>query len=88
MPGPKPPEVPLSEGERQELGPGSAAVYSLDGHLIHGNADGGQPGLWALPISLETLSATGEAFQIAEIGVIPGVSQDGTLAFRDGGEGT
>jgi Tol biopolymer transport system component len=74
----------LKTGESSEIGPGSAPVYSRDGYLIHGSADPGDPRLFALPFSLATLKATGEAFPIADGSQSASVAQDGTLVFLDG----
>ena len=74
----------LETGERSEIGPGSAPVYSPDGYLIHGSGDTGEPGLLALPFSLANLKPTGEAFPIAEDGQFASVARDGTLVFLDG----
>jgi len=70
--------------EQTEIGPGSAPVYSQDGHLIHGSGDASDPGLFALPFSLASLTPTGEAFPIAEEGQFASVARDGTLVFLDG----
>ena len=75
----------LETGERRELGPGTAPVYSQDGYLIHGAASSAEPGLWALPFSLSTLDPTGDAFPISTAGFAPSVSHDGTLAYRTAG---
>jgi Tol biopolymer transport system component len=74
----------IDSGERREIGPGSAPVYSPDGYLIHGSGDRGEPGLLALPFSLASLEPTGEAFPIAEDGQFASVARDGTLVFLDG----
>ncbi len=73
----------LETGERQELGPGSRAVYSQDGYLIHGPTDSTEPGLWAWPFSLETLEPAGDSFPISTAGLAATLSRDGTLAYRD-----
>ncbi len=80
----------LQTSERRELGPGSNAVYSLDGYLIHGPTDEHERGLWAWPFSLATLEPTGDAFPISTAGRAARVSSDGTLAYRDdaGGAGS
>ena len=73
----------LETGQRELLGPGAAPFYSPSGHLVY------QPGaqthdLWALPFSLDTLSATGEAFPISEFSRGSTVASDGTLVYLDG----
>ena len=74
----------LETGERSEIGPGSAPVYSPDGYLIHGSGETDEPGLRALPFSLATLEPTGEAFPISEGGQFASIARDGTLLFSDG----
>ena len=74
----------LETGERSEVGPGRAPVYSRDGYLIHGSGEMGEGGLRALPFSLASLEPTGEAFPIAEEGQFASVARDGTLVFMDG----
>jgi serine/threonine protein kinase/Tol biopolymer transport system component len=73
----------LNNGERRELGPGDVPRYSRSRHLIHGPSDRADTGLWALPFSLETLTATGEAFPIAVTGWYASVARDGTLVYLD-----
>jgi WD40 repeat protein len=73
----------METGERRELGPGTAPVYSREGYLIHSPTDMSGRGLWALPFSLDTLEATGDAFPISTTGFAPSVSHDGTLVYRD-----
>ena len=75
----------LVTGRREVLGRGNFPFYSSSGHLLH------QPNyftdeLWALPFSLETLTVTGAAFPISEIGFRPTVAADQTLVFADGRE--
>ncbi len=74
----------LETGERSEIGPGSAPVYSPDGYLIHGSGQTDEPGLRALPFSLATLEPTGEAFPVSEGGQFASIALDGTLLFLDG----
>ena len=73
----------LNTGERRELGPGNVPSYSSSGHLIHGPSDSADSGLWALPFSLETLTATGQAFPIEERGESAALAGDGTLVYLD-----
>ena len=73
----------LRTGERRELVPGTAPAYSASGHLVYQDSFGPGSGLRALPFSLETLTATGEAFPIVEAGYHPSVSADGTLVYLD-----
>jgi len=69
----------LQTGERHEVGPFSFAVYAPGGYLVHSTATG----LGATPFSIETLSAVGETFPLETSGVMPSVSQDGTLVYTD-----
>jgi Tol biopolymer transport system component/DNA-binding winged helix-turn-helix (wHTH) protein len=73
----------LKTGERRTLGPGSAPVYSPDGHLVYGPANRDDRGLMALPFSLKTLTPTGSGFAINEKGTKPSVSSDGTLVYAE-----
>jgi Tol biopolymer transport system component len=74
----------LETGERSEVGPGSAPVYSPDGYLIHGPSELDEQGLHALPFSLASLQRTGSSFPIAAGGRIASLAHDGTLVFWDG----
>ena len=55
----------LETGEWEVLAEGAYPVYSPSGHILY-QTNRYQSGLWALPFSIETLKATGEAFPIAE----------------------
>ena len=70
----------LKTGRRELLVPGIAPVYSPSGHLVY--VVFGTSTLWALPFSLDTLKATGEAFLIAQNSRAPTVATDGTLVYR------
>ena len=67
--------------------PGTTPVYSASGHLVYQESFDSDSGLRALPFSLETLTATGEAFPIVEAGLQPSMAQDGTLVYFDRGGG-
>ena len=73
----------LKTGERRELVAGTKPVYSASGHLVYQESFDPYSGLRALPFSLETLTATGEAFPIVEAGRYPSMAQDGTLVYFD-----
>ncbi len=75
----------LKTGERRELVAGSTSVYSASGHLVYQERFDKTSDLRALPFSLETLTATGEAFPIVEAGRDASMAQDGTLVYFDGG---
>ena len=75
----------LKTGERRELVAGSTSVYSASGQLVYQERFDKTSDLRALPFSLETLTATGEAFPIVEAGRDASMAQDGTLVYFDGG---
>ncbi|MDA2925239.1 protein kinase, partial [Acidobacteria bacterium AH-259-L09] len=74
----------LETGRRELLATGARPVYSPTGHIVY-EKNGGN--LWALPFSLETLTAAGEPFPIQENASSPSVARDGTLAYRGPGRG-
>ena len=79
----------LESGRREILGPGELAFYSPSGHLLYQTGPATYA-LWALPFSLDTLQATGQAFPITQNGRLPTLATDGTLVYLDtvyGGSG-
>ena len=72
----------LESGRREILGPGQLPFYSPSGHLLY-QAGPMTYDLWALPFSLDTLQATGQAFPITQNGRLPMVATDGTLVYLD-----
>ncbi len=73
----------LVTGQAEALGPGNFPFFSPTGHLLY------QPSystheVWAMPFSLETLTATGESFRVSENGRGPTVAVDGTMVYADG----
>ena len=72
----------LESGRRETLGPGHQPFYSA-GHIVYQLAPATQD-LWALPFSLEMLTATGEAFPFAQAARSPTAAADGTLVYFDG----
>ena len=72
----------LESGRRETLGPGHQPFYSA-GHIVYQLAPGTQD-LWALPFSLETLTATGEPFPFVQAARSPTAGADGTLVYFDG----
>jgi len=62
-------------------------VYSPTGHILFARTPT-NAGVWALPFSLDTLEATGEAFLILPDGHYPSISSNGTLISRMGGGST
>ncbi len=73
----------LETGQRELLGPGAFPFYSASGHLVY-QSDPLTHDLWALPFSLDTLRATGEAFPISENSRGPTIAADGALVYLDG----
>ena len=72
----------LDTGRREILGRGVYAAYSPSGHIIYQGA-GAAYELWALPFSLNTLKASGEAFPVAENSRHPTVAAAQTLVYID-----
>ena len=73
----------LDTGRREILGPGAFPFYSPSGHIVY------QPSplitdLWALPFSLDTLKASGEAFPVSSNSRGPTIAADQTLVYLDG----
>ncbi|MHC4845802.1 MAG: TolB family protein, partial [Planctomycetota bacterium] len=60
----------------------STPCYAPSGHILY-RRSGSNPGIWALPFSLDELVATGEAFLVAPNGYRPSVSNDGTLLHSE-----
>lgn len=58
-------------------------AYSPTGHIVYSDGSGDSTGIWALPFSLDKLSATGKPFPIAQHGSSPAVSRNGTLVYSD-----
>ncbi len=75
-------DLDLETGQRELLGPGAAPVYSNTGHLLYATSPTSTD-LWALPFSLETLRATGEAFPVSENSRYATVATDETLVYLD-----
>ncbi len=73
----------LDGGRREILGPRSHPFYSSSGQLIY-QSDIGVDELWALPFSLSSWHAEGEAFPITQNGSGPTVATDQTLVYLDG----
>jgi Tol biopolymer transport system component len=77
----------LDSGKRSVLVPNAYdahVVYSPTGHLLYEYPSSGVNLIMALPFSLATMKATGDAFPIAGIGSWPSVSRDGTLVYQTG----
>ena len=65
----------LETGEHTVLADGWEPVYSPSGHIVYQSED--EP--WALPFSIESLKATGEAFPIGSAVSSISISTDGTM---------
>ena len=72
----------VETGQRELLGPGAFPFYSPSGHLVYQSGPLTHD-LWALPFSLNTLRATGEAFPISQNSRGPTVAVDQTLVYLD-----
>ena len=72
----------LETGRREILGPGARPFYSTSGHLVY-QSSLLEHDLWALPFSLGSLKAAGEAFPVSQNSRGPTVATDGTLAYLD-----
>ena len=72
----------LTTGDREILGPGADAFYSPSGHLVY-QSSSLEYDLWAVPFSLGSLEATGEAFPLSQNSRGPTVATDGTLVYLD-----
>ena len=70
----------LETGQKELLGPGTVPFYSPSGHIVYQSAPLTHD-LWALPFSLDTLKAIGEAFPISENSRSPTVAADQTLVY-------
>jgi dipeptidyl aminopeptidase/acylaminoacyl peptidase len=64
------------------FGAGDMPAYSASGHLVYRSGTDSSD-LWAQPLSLKTLEATGAPFPIARNGADPSVAADGTLVYLD-----
>ena len=58
-------------------------VYSTTGHILY-HRDTTNPGIWAVPFSVERLETTGTPFLVAPQGSYPSISSTGTLIYADG----
>ncbi len=72
----------IENGQFSVLTEGAFPVYSPSGHIVY-QTNVLEAGLWALPFSIETLRATGEAFRVAEGLADPSLADDGTLVAVD-----
>ena len=61
----------------------SDVAWSNSGHLLF-QRSGSTPGIWALPVSLDPIAATGEPFLVVAGAQSPSLSPDGTLVYTQG----
>lgn len=61
-------------------------VYSPSGHVLYHRSTG-NPGVWAVPFSLDRLEVSGEPFLVASNASQPSAALDGTLAYVSRGVG-
>ena len=71
----------LETGREEKLADGLRPFYSPSGHVVYESESGG---LWALPFSIQTLTATGDPFPIRENASRPSVAHDGSLVYLSG----
>ena len=69
----------LQDRRNEVLADGGWPYYSPGGHLLFERDND----LWALPFSVASLKATGEAFPVAQNAQGPSVARDGTLVYTD-----
>lgn len=58
-------------------------AWSPTGHVVYVDGPNFRPSIWALPVSLSSLSPSGSSFRIVESGSAPMVSATGTLVYGD-----
>ena len=69
----------LQDRRNKVLADGDWPYYSPGGHLVFERDND----LWALPFSVASLEATGEAFPVAQNAQGPSMARDGTLIYTD-----
>ena len=74
--------INLETGDATKLAEGARPLYSATGHILYRTGPF-EAGLWALPFSLETLRATGDAVTIADGVGDASLAADGTLVTVD-----
>ena len=77
----------IDRDETHVIVEGVDPAYSVSGHVLF------RPGrnvreIWAVPVSLDTLEPIGETFRVAQGGIRPTVSADGTLVYIGESEST
>jgi dipeptidyl aminopeptidase/acylaminoacyl peptidase len=70
----------FSDETPTHLAEGTAPFLTPSGYIVY-QVGRGSSEIWAMPFSPEKLEARGEAFPVAESGMLPSVSNDGTLVY-------
>jgi Tol biopolymer transport system component len=78
--------IDLTTGRTQTLREGAYPAWSASGHILFQTTTQAS-GLWALPFSLTTHKAEGEAFPVLSTGSDFSASADGTLLWADAAAG-
>ena len=73
----------LNKGQRENLVSGFMPVYAPSGHILYRKRDPAE--IWAVPFSIETMTATGEPFAVRQNASRPSVASDGTLVYVERG---
>jgi Tol biopolymer transport system component len=61
-----------------------APIYASTGHILFQRTST-NPGVWAVPFSLDDLTTTGDPFLVVPLGTFPSVSREGTLLYMPPG---
>ena len=70
----------FSDDAAATLADGGAPFLAPTGYIVY-QVGRGSAEIWALPFSADKLEARGEPFPVAESGMLPSVSNDGTLVY-------
>ncbi|MCB9383813.1 MAG: serine/threonine-protein kinase [Bryobacterales bacterium] len=70
----------LSGDETIVLADGGAPFLTSNGYILYHTGRSASE-IWALPFSASKLEATGDAFPVAQSGMLPSASRDGTLVY-------
>ena len=74
----------LDTGESEKLVGADGAIYSPSGHVLGPRVgEGITRGIWAWPVSTDTLKPTGDPFLVVEGAGWPSLSASGTLVYLD-----
>ncbi|MEZ5364541.1 MAG: protein kinase [Bryobacterales bacterium] len=70
----------LADGETTSLAEGGAPFLTDNGYILYHTGRSASE-IWALPFSKSKLAATGDPFPVAQSGMLPSASRDGTLVY-------